>query len=345
MGNVAEHKVIAITGAAGYIGRHTLAQARVRGLHVVAIVRDSLHLPESWRNDAGVEVVVCDLAQADAAQILTHALKGTHAIIHAAGAMSGDVAVQQRDTLAGTTQLLEAVAALGTEAPKLIHVSSMAVYGYDGASVGDLVDENTPLVSNPTARDIYCQTKLAQEDLVRRTAAREGLNLIVLRPGAVFGPDRLWSSHLGVAVGPLLVRFGTAGQVPVCFVQNCATALVLAALWDRNHPGESILNVIDTVLPDRGQYLKALGQSGWPRITVSLPLPLVLLIGRMLSYIPGLGGRLPGVLRPAELRARMLPVRFSNAQARACLDWSPDPVFGAAFSSAVAQSEPGRAHG
>ena len=73
---------ILITGAGGFIGRATVAEARARGLDVVALVRKSV-APE-WADDDGVTVVEADLSEPSSQQPLRRALRGCDAVIHAA---------------------------------------------------------------------------------------------------------------------------------------------------------------------------------------------------------------------------------------------------------------------
>ena len=132
---------ILVTGAAGFLGRHAVAAARARGHRVRALVRGE-SVPEGWRKDTMISVVLTDLAVASPA--LDAALDGVDAVIHAAASLGGDKAVQNRDTLLATETLLAAMVRT-RPAPRLVLVSSISVYSAMFIAEGSRVDENTPL--------------------------------------------------------------------------------------------------------------------------------------------------------------------------------------------------------
>ena len=303
-----------ITGAAGFVGRATVAMARSRGHIVRAVVRRAGAAPSAWQRDPGISVHGVDLAEPGAA--LDAALVGVDAVIHAAAALSGDDAVHARDTVLATRRL---VAAMPQNMP-LVLVSSLAVYAGD-LRPGSLIDETTPLEPLPALRDAYCRAKLAQEEIARAQG-----RLLILRPGAVWGPGHLWNAHLGVALGPILLQMGSKGPVPLCHVDHCALGLVLGAeRWD----GPEVVNVIDDDLPDRARYVAALRQGGWPKLVLPLPWQLPDLVAAREAPT-----RLPGLLRRPALRARMMPLRYDN-EALHRLGWEPLHGFDAGMQAAL----------
>ena len=155
------------------------------------------------------------------------AFAGVDAVIHAAAAMSGDEARMQRDTVTATEKTMQAVAK--AKVARVVLVSSLSVYGTGALRAGALVDEDTPLERCPALRDAYCRAKLAQEIAALDGARASGTDLCILRAGAVWGPGRLWNAHLGLALGPVLLRLGKDGQIPLIHVETCAEALVRAA--------------------------------------------------------------------------------------------------------------------
>ena len=329
---------LVITGAGGFVGRHAVAAARARGHAVLALVRRETSIPREWQGDTGVKPIVLDLSTTAASVLATH-LSGTDAVIHAAAGMGGDDADHARDTTGPTEVLLAALAVLthgpGSYLPKLVLVSSLSVYDGQALQAGAVLDEDSPLEAHPEARDAYCRAKLAQEQLCRDAArTTTGFDLAVLRPGAVFGPGRLWNGHLGHPMGPALIRVKDPGEVPVCHVTHCATALVLAA----EAPADTIdtINVIDADRPDRAEYIEALSKGGWPRLVLTLPWGLLARTGKVLGMF-GLGARLPGLLRPAVLHARMKPLRYSTARLEALPGWEQGPGFAELMAAAHAE--------
>lgn len=273
-----------VTGSAGYVGQAVVLAAKTRGHDVRGLVRAQ-----------------ADLAIDDLGPVLDR----VDAVIHCAASLRGDDATQARDTGLATQRLIAAMASK-VKPPKLVLVSSMGVYAGNGPP-GGLIDENSPLESTPDQRDAYTRAKLRQE----AAAAASGLPLCITRVGAVWGPGQMWNAHLGIPIGPLLIRLGAGSELPLAHVENVAVALVMAA-----ESGTSVLNVLDDDRPGPQRYIAALRRGGWPKLVLPLPWWLFDLLG--LLPFPGK----PGLLRRPVLRARMMPCRYSNARLHA-LGWKP----------------------
>ena len=290
-------QTIVVTGAAGFIGREVVACARARGHHVVAVVRRNAAILSEW--DDGVTPVVADLLQQDG---LAGVLNDADTIVHLAATISGDAAQQKRDTVDATKALCKAMTAVAPT-PRLVLISSVSVYAHDAVAEGGMIGEASALEAKPEKRDIYCQNKLVQEQI----AASFDIPLTILRPGAVYGPNALWNAHLGAPAGPVLVQFAQAGELPAIYVKNCALAMVKAYETGANGP----INLIDPNPPSRSRYLQAIG---WTKPSVVLPWRLLSFLGRLLPF-----SSKPGLLHPAIVQARMMPVRYSTAAMQALM--------------------------
>jgi nucleoside-diphosphate-sugar epimerase len=265
--------------------------------------------------------------------------------------MSGDDGYHAHNTLRPAEILLTAAANRAGSPPRLVMVSSIAVYNAAALAEGATLDETTPLEANPDARDAYCRSKLALEALTLWAADAHNLKVRIMRPGAVFGPGRLWNGHIGQALGPLVVQMEKRGQVPVSFVNHCAEALVLAAERPVEHDDRTgppaggrveIINVLDDDLPDRARYMEALRGSGWPRFVVPGSWRPLAGLADMLSYLgeraPVVKSKLPGLLRPAIIHSRMKPLAYSNARLHDRLGWQS----GLSFEEAMRRSYTGK---
>ena len=300
---------VLITGAAGFIGRAAVAEARKRGLRVIAVVRNTV--PVGWDGDEGITLCCCDLTKADAAETLGG--YPADAVIHAAGHLGDDAARHASDTLAATQSVLDA---LGDET-NFVLVSSLSVYDCQDLSAGDDVTEATPLEAANSARDAYSEAKVAQEALC---ASWTGA-LCILRPGAVYGPRRTWHAHSGVSFGPLHLLIQSDGEVPLVHVEHLAWALVQAAVVG----AKGRFNVIDDDLPTRLRFAKAHRQgSGWPKVILPLPWKLWRAIGAVTAP---LGSTRPGLLQPRIFKARGLPLRYPNTALRNALGGADQAPF------------------
>lgn len=310
---------LAVSGATGYLGQAVVAEARARGHSVRVLLRDTTRVPGSWALDQGI------VLQEGPMELLTPAaLAGVDAVLHLAAAMAGDDAVQERETLDPTRAVLAAIAG-NSPMPRLVLASSMSVYG--GMREEDTVTESTPFERAPQRRDAYARAKLAQEALVFAHAAKTKATVAILRMGAIWGPGRLWNGHLGVALGPILIRMGTGGQIPLAHLDRAASMVVRAA--EVPLEGVQVAHVLDTDLPDRDRYVNALRQSGWPRLVLSLDWPLM----RALSVFGVLPGA-PGLLRAPVQSARIMPLTYASEA-----EWLgklPSPSFEKAMNTALA---------
>lgn len=339
---------IAITGANGFIGRQTVMAAVNRGHRVTAIMRDQGRVDPAWRKNPRISGAEIDLSAHSAVDRLSLALEGVDAVIHTAAAMSGDDRYHEENTLKPTRSVLKAMISRPSGGmPRLVLVSSLAVYDVDKLTEGQMLDEACPLVSDLKSRDAYCRSKLVQEALAQETAEMYGFELRIMRPGAVFGPGRLWNAHIGQALGPLVVQLAEYGEVPVSFVVHCAEALVLAAERRIDHDDRTgehergraeIINVLDDNLPDRNRYLAALRQSGWPRHVLPASWrPLAAAASAISSLGQNVSRRMPGLLRPAIIRSRMMPITYSNTRLHERLGWRPFMSFEEAMTLSVAR--------
>ena len=160
---------VLIVGATGYIGSALASELRRQGVDVLTASR-------------GQQKTRADHRQVDTTQVesLMQAMQGADIVINC---VNGDAAAISE----GARCLVEAAARSGVK--KIIHMSSMAVYGFDSACM----DEQSPVVSGG---NWYADAKIqAESEMARFTQNGE---VIILRIGCVAGRGSLqWVQRIG----------------------------------------------------------------------------------------------------------------------------------------------------
>ena len=174
---------VLVTGGAGYIGAHVV-QA-LEGRSVTAV--DDLSTGSAARIP-GVEVVVADLAAAEARDVVTDVMRDHHveAVIHLAARKRVDESVARplwyyQQNVGGLQTVVEAMARAGVR--RLVFSSSAAVYGETRAA--RVLESEPTLPVNP-----YGRTKLIGEWMCRDLAAAGDLDVVALRYFNVAGAGR-----------------------------------------------------------------------------------------------------------------------------------------------------------
>jgi nucleoside-diphosphate-sugar epimerase len=312
-----------VTGSSGFLGRYVVLEALRRGHTVRAMLRTPGEVNKyGWPAGPALEVVQADLRSR---KNLPEAVAGVDAVLHLAAAKAGDVYAQYGGTVVATENLLWAMTQAGVK--RIVHVSSFSVYDYMKMREWSLLDENTPVEHDAFDRDGYAHTKLVQENLVRGHAQENGWTFTVLRPGMIFGKDNLWNARIGTQAGRRLwIRTGAWAKLPLTYVENVAEAIVLSA--ERAEAAGQTLNVVDDDTPSQRQFVSALRRRQSPRPFV---LPVSWTAMRALArsawltnkYLLGNRAKVPSLLVPCRLHARLKPLRFSNQKIKTVLGWKP----------------------
>ena len=172
---------VAVTGAAGLLGRSITRYLVERGLELRAIVRSEAQ-GRALKVDRLVSIVTADILSTPR---LVSAFMGCDAVVHCAarvqlGGLAREFYVAN---VLGTKAVLEACRE--ARVPRLVHISSQGVYDLDDARDGELIDETSATESRPERRGAYSRTKLAAEHLLRRMSSTSPTpHVVILRPGA-----------------------------------------------------------------------------------------------------------------------------------------------------------------
>ncbi|MET9935035.1 MULTISPECIES: NAD-dependent epimerase/dehydratase family protein [unclassified Streptomyces] len=161
--------VITITGAAGMLGSRLAERLLAEGHEVRGV---------DLRPGPGV-VLTGDIRDR---ALMDRALDGADVLVHAAAALPSYPDEQIRSIIVGGTRnVFAAAAAAGT--PRVVHISSTAVYG-----LPTVVPTPEEYPREPV--DTYSRAKAAAEEIAERYRA-EGMCVPILRPKTFVGPGRM----------------------------------------------------------------------------------------------------------------------------------------------------------
>ncbi|MFW5748638.1 MAG: NAD-dependent epimerase/dehydratase family protein [Chloroflexota bacterium] len=216
---VLKDQTVLVTGATGFLGGEIARRAAAQGAHVLALARR----PDRDRyikDVPGISVIMGDITDRDHTRTL---MAGVDYVIHAAAALGGSLEAQSTVNIHGTYNVARAAAECGVK--RLVHISTIAVYGY---RVREDVTEETPC--DPGA-DPYHITKVGAERTVVDIGYQYGLNYAIIRPGMIYGPRSVtWTRSMFRLVkrGPIWLGSGGGSAYPV-HVSDVADLALLAA--------------------------------------------------------------------------------------------------------------------
>jgi nucleoside-diphosphate-sugar epimerase len=305
---------VLVTGSSGFLGRAVVERLLARGnLDLRCFVRPSSNLSgldeiRSRYPYAHLEYVVGNLASRDDAR---RAVRGVETIYHLAAGMRGQPATMFVNTVVASKYLLEAIQ---DTKPRVVLISSLGVYGTSFLEKNRLIGEETELDPHPEKRNVYFHAKIWQERLFREQAANCKVDLVVLRPGVLYGntnPNRGFPSRIGIPVGRVLLVLGGRSQLPLSHVSNCAEAIVLAG--HRPETSGQSYNVLDDDLPGTIEYLREYKQQVRNIATLRLPFRATMLLSTAVEkYHAKTHGQIPPVLTRYESCAMWKGHRFDN---------------------------------
>lgn len=168
-----------VTGATGFIGSRVVHQLVAAGHAVVALVRDPTKAASLAR--VGVNLARGDVTDKES---MRGAMAGADGVFHIAGwyrVAARDKSPAERINVQGTRNVLELMKELGI--PKGVYTSTLAVFS---DTRGELVDESYRY-DGPHLTE-YDRTKWVAHYEVAEPLIEQGLPLVIVMPGAVYGP-------------------------------------------------------------------------------------------------------------------------------------------------------------
>ena len=291
---------ILVTGASGFVGTALCRELLARGHTVHAAARSASPAGQSLPELR--EIAVPDIAGEFDRRALFDGIDAVvhlAAIAHRRGVTDAELMRVNSDA---TLRLAEAAAG---RARRFVFLSSVKVHGEDsGTGMYSETDTLRP-------EDSYGRSKLQAELALTETCARNGMELVVIRPPLVYGP--------GVKANFLrLLRWVASGvPLPLASVRNRRSLVYLGNLVDMIaccavHPSAAgPFLVSDEAIVSTPELILRIGRA-LGRPARLLPAPLALL--RALGAITG---------RLGEVRRLTGNLALDTSRARRVLDWRP----------------------
>jgi nucleoside-diphosphate-sugar epimerase len=310
-----------VTGATGLVGMHLVQRLHRDGWTVRALVRDASRAGPLTRGE--VTLATGDVLEPTG---FARAARGCDVVFHVAAAITprGGWEAFRRPNVEGTRN---AIAAAESAGARLVHVSSVAVYGTSGrySADGRRTDETGPPGHIPE-HAFYARSKRESEDLVLEAQRSGALWAVAVRPCVVYGPhDRQFVPRLARALrhgfAPVIGGGGTT--LSVVHAANVADGMVRAAgTDDANGKAYNLANDYDVTVADFFR-LAAEGLGKKVRI-VSIPLPVArVAMGAFKAIAPLVVGDRFNSVTSASLDFLARDNPFDSSRARRELGWDP----------------------
>jgi nucleoside-diphosphate-sugar epimerase len=304
-----------VTGGTGFIGSHLAEEGRRRGAEVVVLGLTGR--PEERANAEllgrlGVEIISGSITDPE---LCRRAARGATHIFHLAVAMrEGGKSDEFFETinLDGTRHLLQA--ATKEKVQRFVYCSTIGIYGHRAPGI---TTEESPV----SPGNIYEQTKVAAERLVRDFAENCGLPSTVLRPADVYGPrdQRLLKMFKGVARGRFPLFGAGKGRRHMVYVDDVVSAFFKACEREAA-VGEGLIIAGPRACTLRELLDRVTSVSGSRRYGIRLPLAPMLVVAAVVEDVWG-----ALALDPPVYRRRMdffhSDSEFDTSKARRVLGW------------------------
>lgn len=274
-----------VTGGTGFLGGQIVKRLVAAGHETRCLVRSRKGTP--FLQQPGVQLVPGDLR--DKASLVA-GMHGCGWVINAGAAFDfwiPDDDVYREVNIGGTRNVMEAALEVGVS--KVIHVSTVIVYGKPVASP---ITEETAV--GPVRFSAYSQTKYEGVRIAWELCKTRALPLVVVYPGSILGAGDPKAS--GQYVRNLLQRkmpavIFTDASFPFVHVNDVAEAIVRAAEKEDNLGERYLLVGENLTFGQINSLVSEIAGIRPPRLT--LPGPMALATAALLTAIAGLTNKPP----------------------------------------------------
>jgi 2-alkyl-3-oxoalkanoate reductase len=308
-----------VTGATGLVGSHIVERLAADGWRVRALVRDTT--AAAWLRECGAELARGDILDGESLRV---AMADCGTVFHCAALISASHSWDrfQRANIDGTRAVIDAAAAAKA---RLVHTSSVAVYGAGARYRDTPTDEDTPFAPLDE-HAFYARSKRESEHLVLDAHATGELWATAIRPPMIYGRrDRQLVPRFARVMRTGLFPLFAHGRSTMSLVHASAVAdgAVRAARCESaGGRAYNLANDFPVTVADMVQ----LGSNGLGRRVRGVPVPVSLARATfdVLAGVARLAHRdAMAVQLPDAVSTFSRDNPFSSERARRELGWSP----------------------
>ncbi len=314
---------VAVIGATGFIGSHTVAALLAKGYAVRAMAR-GVHNLQAVFSEPGVTICRGDVKRQDD---VARCIQGAQWVVNLAhGGGGADFAAIRAAMVDSAQVVIDACRNAGVQ--RLVHVGSISSLYLGNAS--EVVSGSTPIDPLPHTRNDYARAKGLADAVVTDAHDPSGLSVVLLRPGLVVGAGTSpFHGGLGFFNNDQHCVGWNDGlnELPWVLAGDCADAIVQAL----SVPAASgkAYNLVGDVRPNAREYLRDLAEvTGRPLQFLPMSPTRLWLVEMGKWLIKRVAGR--AVPRPyrRDIVSRGLCARFDCGDAKRDLGWQPqsDPT-------------------
>ncbi|GGB94110.1 hypothetical protein GCM10011363_08410 [Marivita lacus] len=308
-----------VIGGTGFIGRALTRALVAKGQDVRVLSRGRSgpfpDLPDQ------VETVGVSLYDKDA---LVEAMQGIDVVYNLARSLEGTWDEALEHDVGVAVRIADACQEAGVK--RLVYTGTIA--SYDMSSPLQKITEDVPFAADMSDRNMYARSKAECEKRLMEMHRRDGLPLVIARPGIVVGhggPLQHWGIGRWHGAGAVRIWGDGLNILPFVLIDDVADGLILMA----EHPdavGQSYNLIGEPMLSGKG-YFDAIQKSLGARIGVSTGNLTVFWAADAIKHVLKVYAlRRHGLTRPSladwKSRAHLSP--FVNTKPKAELGWSPE---------------------
>lgn len=301
---------VLVTGATGFLGGHLVKRLSTEGTFIRALARRP-NRDRHIKDLPNVEIVMGNITDTQHMKDIT---EGVDYVFHVAAALGGNLDHQKRVNVDGTASMT--YAAVSADVKRIVHVSSIAYYGFPPPSI---VTETTHITQTANPYDI---TKASAEAMLHTIANAKNLSYSIIRPALIYGPrSHAWT----------MLMFQLAKRNPTPFIGDGSgyahpiyvDDVVDLMLTTATHPNADceIFNCAPDPPPTWREFLGAYASLAGHQNWLSLPKPLF----KLLAPVAELGLAVAGEPRalPQMVEFITSQTTYSMQKAKRLLDWQP----------------------